>query len=296
MLGTTSNCLIGGEAGNAEVASVRSTLFNLFFFIHNSPIRCRLSLRLSLLVFLRPTGIELRLLFPTIFIMATQVPLADWLKSSYRKITGKLEDDEVLEEERKQLRNEAMQSKTKSRSTSQIVLITIVTIVLVIFATLMTKALFFGKNSDHSFNNSHQPCGNSSSEALAKGCRFDQLTWSWLPQKCPHYANEEFKKVQDWKYYVDRNGTQEAAGDNWDKAMNNEIPLYTISGEHSTHCVYLLLGMAKIIRDGSPIIPKMTDYPHLEHCAKHIIMKLKDSPDFEKVRTLTPDVSYGQYC
>lgn len=144
-----------------------------------------------------------------------------------------------------------------------------------------------------------RPCGNSSAEARANGCTFDQLLWSWIPPNCPHYNNDDFKAFEDWKYYVGKDGKKEVkvdGGDDWEKVLNNELDVYGANGEHLTHCVFMLLGMAKIVTEGLPTIPKMTEYPHLEHCAHHILKALKDIPDFNKLNSLAPYVNYKQTC
>lgn len=141
-----------------------------------------------------------------------------------------------------------------------------------------------------------RPCGNSSAEARANGCVFNQLTWSWIPKSCPSYADKEFKEYRDWKYYADLQGDVPANDDIWEKVYNNEMRLYTVKGEHMTHCVHLLLSMAQVVRDGSPTIPKLREYDHIKHCADHLLMKLSMLPDFDKIGTKTPLVSYEQSC
>jgi hypothetical protein len=79
-----------------------------------------------------------------------------------------------------------------------------------IFAFVLLLALgiydmYLSKSDVPTATNTHL-CGNSTAEALALGCTFDQLMWSWYPPGCPHYANDEFMNAEPenpWVYYVD---------------------------------------------------------------------------------------------
>lgn len=139
-------------------------------------------------------------------------------------------------------------------------------------------------------------CGNSSAEAKALGCTFDQLTWSWYPPQCPHYANDEFVKAEDWKFYLDMEGKHVAAGDDWVKAMDNEIQLWGQRREHITHCVYLMLSVGQIVRDAKPYAPKLVDYGHLEHCAEIMLKSLRKDRLWNSMETRVPFVDYSVIC
>lgn len=167
-------------------------------------------------------------------------------------------------------------------------------LILAFFGVMTFYEATIGNTSMH--DNNPRPCGNSSTEARANGCVFNQLTWSWIPKSCPSYADQDFKEYRDWKYYADLKGEVEANSDIWEKVYNNEMPLYTVKGEHMTHCVHLLLSMAQVVRDDSPTIPKLREYGHIKHCADHLLMKLSMLPDFDKIGTKTPLVSYEQNC
>jgi len=61
-------------------------------------------------------------------------------------------------------------------------------------------------------------CGTTVEEAREKGCTFDQLMKTWLPQECPRFGLEEhlaagFAAGNDtgnqWRYYRDREKTDE---------------------------------------------------------------------------------------
>ncbi|KAM4063787.1 hypothetical protein HRG_006898 [Hirsutella rhossiliensis] len=140
-------------------------------------------------------------------------------------------------------------------------------------------------------------CGNSSREAVERGCSFDHLTWAWSPPGCPHYANDEFISVQNWTYYLDGLGKEVAVGENWSKALDNEIRLYGQRGEHLTHCVFMFLSMAQIIRDNaSQITPKLKEYEHAHHCAYFLLEAIQKDERWERIETRVPKVNYNQHC
>lgn len=139
-------------------------------------------------------------------------------------------------------------------------------------------------------------CGNSSDEAAALGCTWDQLTWSWYPPTCPHYANQEFLAAERWKFYTDPLGKNEAVGESWVNALDNKQDLWGERREHRTHCVYMFLSLGQIIRDKTPFPPKLVEYEHLKHCADLILEALKKDKEWTSIDTKVGKASYDQHC
>lgn len=139
-------------------------------------------------------------------------------------------------------------------------------------------------------------CGNSTAEALARGCSWDQLTWSWYPPHCPHYANDEFMDAEPWVYYADPYGKTAVEGDTFAQAMDNRTQLYGERREHMTHCVYLFLSLGQIVRDGTRHVERLVEYEHLHHCAKIILEVLQQDAHWHDMETSVPQVSYSQSC
>ena len=181
-------------------------------------------------------------------------------------------------------------------------------IALCAFIALLVIGIFAlqGNKSDE---NSHDPakkpspsfsgsrCGNSSKEALIQGCSFDQLTWAWYPPECPHYANPEFVKEESWTFYLDKEGTTPAVGEDWRKAMDNEIGLWGERREHLSHCVYMMLSAGQIVRGGTPYAAKLVDEEHLDHCAHLLLETLrKYDPEWHSMETKVPPVDYSVSC
>ena len=143
------------------------------------------------------------------------------------------------------------------------------------------------------------PCGNSSAEARAMGCSFDQLMWAWYPKYCPHYANDRFLNAepeQPWRFYTDPYAKIQATKDDWDKLLNNEIRVWGERREHLTHCVFMFLSVGQVVRDGTRYTPRQVDYEHLEHCAELMLEALRDDEHWYDVQTEAPLVFYNQDC
>lgn len=139
-------------------------------------------------------------------------------------------------------------------------------------------------------------CGNSSAEARSLGCTFDQLTWAWLSPSCPRYASDKFLAADDFKYYSDPYNKVVVNDEEWELALNNQLPLYTERREHLSHCVYTFLSLAQIIRDGTQTHPKLSSYHHIEHCAMVVMESLKRDRDWYTLDADMGVVSYDEGC
>ncbi|KAJ5524670.1 hypothetical protein N7494_011320 [Penicillium frequentans] len=140
------------------------------------------------------------------------------------------------------------------------------------------------------------PCGSSSAQAWARGCSFDQLMWSWYPKHCPHYANDEYLNVQDWKFYSDPYTKEVVDSTNWTKVLDNEILVYGERGEHLTHCVYMFLSLGQILYNGGRYTQRYIDYTHMEHCASILLEALQKDVHWHDIETFAGRVLYDQNC
>lgn len=148
-------------------------------------------------------------------------------------------------------------------------------------------------------NDAPHLCGNSSAEALALGCEFDQLTWAWLPKHCPHYANDEFLHAEPgkpWKYYEDVHGKTAIDARTWQAVLDGELIIFGERREHLTHCVYLFLSLGQIIRDKTKYIPKLVEYEHIHHCSMLLLDVVRKERAWNDVQTVVGTVSFDQDC
>ncbi|RAO72375.1 uncharacterized protein BHQ10_008387 [Talaromyces amestolkiae] len=104
----------------------------------------------------------------------------------------------------------------------------------------------------HQINRPLRGCGTTPGEARAAGCIFDMLTVAWTPSECVDPdLTREFLELEDWKYYKDKEGTEQVAlaeltaGD-WDGihyATMGGPPVDTLLGSkvHTTHCQEMIM-------------------------------------------------------
>ena len=142
-------------------------------------------------------------------------------------------------------------------------------------------------------------CGKSSAEALTLGCSFDQLTWSWLPPECPHYANDEF--VNDttgpWIYYPDPYSMKPITEEQWAQVLDGELMVFGQRREHVTHCIFNFLSIAQIVRDGSTkYTEKLVEYEHIHHCAMMLLDIVRKEEGWDRVQTIVGTVSFDESC
>ncbi len=112
-----------------------------------------------------------------------------------------------------------------------------------------------------------QDCGNSSAEALAQGCTFDPLTFTWLPARCPRDMLNEFLDYsgrEPWKYWMDKAGTVPVRDDYQEVLQGTWY--WTTNAEHLTHCVFMVLRYYKITERGETPDRLTMSYGHTKHC------------------------------
>lgn len=193
------------------------------------------------------------------------------------------------------------QSSTKSRSKRNYILLGVAIAFFgsILFGLLGLYQYLATRNSSTYRDEVPNPCGNSTAEALALGCKFDQLMWAWYPAHCPHYANDDFLNAepdQPWQFYINPYTRQVANEEEWVDAMDNKVRIYGERREHLTHCVFMFLSLGQIIRDGTKYTPRQVEYPHLQHCAELLLDALRNDTHWYDVQTQAPHVLYNQDC
>ncbi|KAL6793701.1 hypothetical protein GGI42DRAFT_357402 [Trichoderma sp. SZMC 28013] len=146
---------------------------------------------------------------------------------------------------------------------------------------------------------SEYPCGQNLEEAQSRGCRFDQITWSWIPPHCPVYLSNEYLNAtpgQPWLWYVEPYKKIVAREDDWPSIFNNEIRVYGERREHHAHCVYMFLNLMKVYESRGKHTQIQTDAEHMEHCGRLLMKLVEDDPLGTHIGTKNGNVHYNQNC
>lgn len=214
-----------------------------------------------------------------------------------------LNDDQPAREKRLEAEGEGISKSAdqghRSLSKTRIGLIAVVTLVI---AGLVATTIYYGIYASRERPKKPlMPCGNSTTEALAAGCTFDQLTWTWYPPHCPHCTNDWFINAEPsrpWTYWdIKVNGTAHYATDaDFYQLLDSGVKLYGERREHLTHCVYMFLAAVQILREGGQYSEKLAPGPHYIHCANMVLNTMRRDPNWFQVNTQIPAPYYDEVC
>lgn len=109
-------------------------------------------------------------------------------------------------------------------------------------------------------------CGSTLVQARAAGCKFDVVSFSWLPPECHEQSLiDDFLELQDWQWY--RTPTSQDTVHRWLVLDGAHSELYVTREYHIFHCTYqwkkMHLGLQKRIID-----TYIGGYNHTAHCDK----------------------------
>jgi hypothetical protein len=120
--------------------------------------------------------------------------------------------------------------------------------------------------------------GSSRSEALSLGCRFDPMSFCWLPEDCyDAELTEDFFSAREWEWFRDANGTvpipyEEAVAGVYDR-------LFVPWEYHKLHCAYMWKKLHRAVRSGGPMDSYIGNYTHTKHYS-HALLKV--TPESEQ--------------
>ncbi|MCJ1261262.1 hypothetical protein MMC22_001126 [Lobaria immixta] len=130
-----------------------------------------------------------------------------------------------------------------------------------------------------------QSCGATVTEALERNCTFDPLTVQWLPQACLRAGADEFSEQEHWRYWTDQDGKHEIADLSRHAGPGDEHWYWTTGREHLTHCVYMLLRVAKVGQGGGRMDGMSGNYNHSVHCAMNLLEAARSWDLFNVIQT-----------
>lgn len=113
-------------------------------------------------------------------------------------------------------------------------------------------------------------CGSSPAEAIERGCRFDAMSFSWLPLQCfDSQLVAEFLALRDWHWYLDSTGRQEVLAN--EVKLGTHDQLFVTWEYHLNHCTYMWKKLHRAILQDGPIDGYIGNYNHTLHCAEVLV-------------------------
>jgi hypothetical protein len=141
---------------------------------------------------------------------------------------------------------------------------------LIIFALLVTTAvlvlLYLLNSSSEAVTN----CGLSPEKAREKGCKFDVMSFSWLPPACYDAdLTQQFLADKEWGWYTDPRATGSVP---LSEVQEGNLKYVFVSWEfHLVHCGYMWRKMHRAVMSGGPIDGYIMDTNHTAHCVKELL-------------------------
>jgi len=119
-------------------------------------------------------------------------------------------------------------------------------------------------------------CGDSLTEAMARGCTFDPLADMWLPAECSRaYTSEYLGEYVDkynngtpWRYWADAERKHEIF--NRSLYVDGTV-YYSITKDHIIHCGLTLMRFADAIGTGARVGRMGSFEEHIKHCAGELM-------------------------
>ncbi|TDZ61935.1 hypothetical protein CTRI78_v004006 [Colletotrichum trifolii] len=152
----------------------------------------------------------------------------------------------------------------------------------IIFAFSVTWALQSIVSPSHASSTREimkSPCGNSSSDARARGCHFDVLSFCWVPDECfDRELTDKFRKAGPWVFYTDMNKTASITEEQFG---SNTQHVYLTNRLHKAHCAYNMLRFHKALTENR-MVHREDVLTHTQHCTQ--VLTRIDEPEDILVR------------
>jgi hypothetical protein len=180
----------------------------------------------------------------------------------YRKIMSSLDEPESQQEHQKP-------QGTSKLFTASTLCLTLLVVIGIVSVRLWPRSPWSPAHSTPA----RLHCGNSTAEAISRGCTFDPVTVTWLPKECPRDVVDEFlesSNAQRYRYWFDLKGEHEIIGyDNL--SMTHDHFYYTTQREHAAHCAFVMLRSYHVMRRGDRVDQMSDDPHHWHHCLMYLL-------------------------
>lgn len=145
----------------------------------------------------------------------------------------------------------------------------------------------------HPAENALSPCGQSPSDARAKGCHFEPMMSAWIPAQCvyPSLMNEYPDIFSIWSWYSDSNLTAPITSPSQLdelRAGNYSVIWTSRKNNHEFHCLYAWRKTSIALNapggKNGLLDTRSYDLHHSTHCAKGIWKLLEGEDPSEGTR------------
>jgi hypothetical protein len=110
-------------------------------------------------------------------------------------------------------------------------------------------------------------CGGSHTTALERKCKFDLMSFSWLPPACyDAELSAEFERARNWTWYEDSKGQRPVSKET--AVQGDRVGLHVPWEYHTVHCTFMWKKMHRAVARGAIVDSLIGDYGHTKHCAQ----------------------------
>lgn len=179
------------------------------------------------------------------------------------------------------------------RTHRRISLPALVVLLLFCFFTPLAILAALRPGSTHSLQTDYtQSCGSSVKEAMARGCTFDVLSYSWTPAAC--HDNRTAAEFSQWLQDHSRIGGPFSFfrdSDGQSRIMNEE-ELSALAGSqvfatqevHLGHCVFSVRRMERILLGVAAASTRGSGLDHTIHCTNHLLEVVSGQSNASSIR------------
>ncbi|RFU33863.1 hypothetical protein B7463_g2516, partial [Scytalidium lignicola] len=203
-----------------------------------------------------------------------------WLHQQYKIIEGGTDDTAA-----------ATTSPVKSGRTSQgciFVLGIVIGFIVYGFGLKLFKFLTFTSQTKS------LDCGNTIAEAKARGCEFDVLSYSWIPQECrDRETDDEFlewlysddRQLGPWPFFKDQEMKERIPDAD---ALSHRVRMisYAPQEEHIGHCIFLARRLHRAMDSSWTMDTRGGNLNHTIHCTNMVLKSATGiSEEYATLRT-----------
>lgn len=117
-----------------------------------------------------------------------------------------------------------------------------------------------------------QSCGSTPSQAVARGCSFDTLSFTWQTPECYDAELmaewESTVRENGWKYYADKTGKRPVP---YETAFTGTYELWVEWDLHVVHCTFMWRQMHRAFTLTGFIDSHLNSYNHTLHCQSVLV-------------------------